>query len=61
MVPSVRDALVYAAERWAWDDEAMIEELFEKDPPQEGETVTEWVDSYARHYDLIDPDEFAWR
>lgn len=57
----LRDVFEYAARRWAWDDEVMIEELFMEDPPIEGETVEMWVDSYAQKYDLIDPDTYAWR
>lgn len=57
----LQDVFDYAARRWAWDDEVMIEELFTEDPPRPDETVEEWVDSYAQKYDLIDPDVYAWR
>lgn len=47
--------LAYASDRWCWDDELMLAELYECDA---GElTVEATVDAWARKYDLIDPRE----
>lgn len=48
-------AKAHAKQRWLWEDDSFIEEMYDERPPAARQSAASWIDELAEKYDLTDP------